>query len=273
VAPINHQPIAGIDDIYTGNEDEAINFDASASTDADGNTLTYNWDFGDSTIQTTSTAIASHVYAEPGTYTLSLTVSDGLLTSAADTAVVTINNVNLAPVATAGSDQTIYLGETITLDGTASTDSDGTIASYYWDLGDGAIQSGATLSYEYLAAGTYTVELEVTDNEGTYSSDFLTVTVNETPKVTNVEVPEKYITTVSVKIKWKKIKTAVQYRVKLMDRSGNKIKIYKVKKKYIYKIIKNLATSTVYKIKVRAKYDDHIFGPWSKSKKITTLAE
>lgn len=273
VLPVNHPPVASINDTYAGNEDEAINFDASASTDADGNALTYNWDCGDSTIQTTTTAIISHIYSEPGTYTLSLTVSDGLLTSVADTAIVTVNNVNLAPVAEAGSDQTIYLGETIILNGTASTDSDGTIASYYWDLGDGVIESGATLSYEYLAAGTYTVELEVIDNESAYSSDFLTVTVNELPKVTNIEVPENYITTVSVKIKWKKVKTAVQYRVKLMDQSGKKIKIYKVKKKYIYKVIKNLATSTVYKIKVRAKYDDHIFGPWSKSKKITTLAE
>ena len=53
-----------------------------------------------------------------------------------------------------------------TFNGSASNDTDGTIASFGWDFGDGAVASGPTASRTYAAAGTYTVTLTVTDNEG-----------------------------------------------------------------------------------------------------------
>ncbi|MDN3352514.1 PKD domain-containing protein [Actinomadura sp. DC4] len=51
-------------------------------------------------------------------------------------------------------------------DGTGSSDSDGTIASYAWDFGDGATGTGATPQHTYTGAGTYTAKLTVTDNRG-----------------------------------------------------------------------------------------------------------
>ena len=51
-------------------------------------------------------------------------------------------------------------------DGSASSDSDGSIVSYDWDYGDGNIGSGATANYSFVADGDYTVTLTVTDNEG-----------------------------------------------------------------------------------------------------------
>ncbi|MGH2872234.1 MAG: beta-propeller fold lactonase family protein [Solirubrobacteraceae bacterium] len=51
-------------------------FDASASADSDGAVASYAWSFGDGTTQTTTSPLVSHVYAEPGSYTATLTVTD-----------------------------------------------------------------------------------------------------------------------------------------------------------------------------------------------------
>ena len=64
-----------------------------------------------------------------------------------------------------------------TYDGTASTDSDGTITSYQWTFGDNQTGSGATATHSYAAAGTYTVTLTVTDNQGGTNSTTRSVSV------------------------------------------------------------------------------------------------
>ena len=51
-------------------------------------------------------------------------------------------------------------------DGSGSADPDGSIASYSWDFGDGSTGTGVTPQHTYAAAGTYTVKLTVTDNQG-----------------------------------------------------------------------------------------------------------
>ncbi len=63
-------------------------------------------------------------------------------------------------------------------DGTASSDSDGTIASYDWDFGDGNTATGSTTDYNYAADGTYTVTLTVKDDEGATGISTETVTVS-----------------------------------------------------------------------------------------------
>ncbi|CAN5222881.1 hypothetical protein BH09ACT1_BH09ACT1_18070 [soil metagenome] len=66
---------------------------------------------------------------------------------------------------------------TALLAGSTSKDSDGTIASYAWNFGDGTTGIGATVSHSYAAAGTYPVTLTVTDNGGATGSIAHTVTV------------------------------------------------------------------------------------------------
>jgi chitodextrinase len=56
-------------------------------------------------------------------------------------------------------------------DGTASSDSDGSITSYEWDFGDGDTATGTTASHTYAASGTYTVTLTVTDDDGATGTD------------------------------------------------------------------------------------------------------
>ena len=64
-------------------------------------------------------------------------------------------------------------------DGSGSTDGDGSIVSYAWDFGDGAVSTAANPSHTYAGLGTYTVTLTVTDNDGgigsaTYTAQVLT---------------------------------------------------------------------------------------------------
>jgi PKD repeat protein len=70
---------------------------------------------------------------------------------------------NAAPTASFTSSTS---GLTANVNGSGSTDSNGTIASHAWNFGDGSTATGATASRTYAAAGTYTITLTVTDNAG-----------------------------------------------------------------------------------------------------------
>jgi PKD repeat protein len=87
---------------------------------------------------------------------------------------------NTAPVADAGADQSVVAGDTVTFDGSASSDADNDSLTYSWDIdGDGVEDAtGATPTYSYAAAGTYTVNLTVSDGTAT-ATDSMTVTVGE----------------------------------------------------------------------------------------------
>jgi hypothetical protein len=61
---------------------------------------------------------------------------------------------------------TVAYGEEVTLDGSASTDPDGTIAATEWDLGDGTLASGISIPHTYASPGTYFVRLTVRDDDG-----------------------------------------------------------------------------------------------------------
>ncbi len=99
---------------------------------------------------------------------------------------------NKAPIANAGTDRTITApANSVNLDGSASYDPDGTIASYSWVLKTGTgsitISNGNTSkpSVVGLTTGTYSFQLTVTDNSGATSTDLVTVTVNPQPAAPN----------------------------------------------------------------------------------------
>ena len=105
------------------------------------------------------------MYAAAGTYTVSLTVTDDDgASSVAFTEEVTIEPpVNLRPDAQLVATTT---GLTVAFDGSGSSDTDGTIASWAWTFGDGSSSTPATPTHVYAAAGTYVVSLTVTDDDG-----------------------------------------------------------------------------------------------------------
>lgn len=59
----------------------------------------------------------------------------------------------------------VVVGESLTFDGSASYDPDGTTLTYAWDFGDGCVLQGASGSHAWSHSGTYTVTLAVTDND------------------------------------------------------------------------------------------------------------
>jgi PKD repeat protein len=98
--------------------------------------------------------------------------------------------VNQPPVARAGGPYTGVAGAAVSFNGAASSDSDGTIASYAWAFGDNTTGVGASPSKTYSAAGTYTATLTVTDNRGESANATASVTVSAggTPPPSNAPI-------------------------------------------------------------------------------------
>jgi PKD repeat protein len=162
---------------------DSISFDGSGSSDTDGTIVSYAWSFGDGTSATG--ASATHAYAAPGSYLVTLTVTDNRGGRDEDSILVSVTAPpvpgNTAPYAEAGLPQSVRIGQAVTLDGSASTDSDGTIVSYAWDFGDGSTASGAVVQHTYAAAGSYVVTLIVTDDDGAAHRDLTLVEVQAPP--------------------------------------------------------------------------------------------
>ncbi len=85
---------------------------------------------------------------------------------------------NPAPVANANGPYNALINVAINFSSAGSTDSNGTIASYLWSFGDGATSTLANPSHAYTLAGSYTVNLTVTDNEGATGSNVTTATIS-----------------------------------------------------------------------------------------------
>lgn len=148
-----------------------VTFNSSGSNDPDGSIASRTWDFGDGSTSTDTNP--SHTYAAANTYTVKLTVTDnGGATDTVQHDVTTIANV--APTASFSVSKSDL---TATFTSTAS-DSDGTVAGYSWDFGDGGSSTAVNPSRTYAAAGTYTVKLTVTDDDGATKvvTDDVTVT-------------------------------------------------------------------------------------------------
>ncbi|WP_448624078.1 PKD domain-containing protein [Geodermatophilus sp. URMC 64] len=162
---------------FTSTVDElTVSVDGSGSTDtAPGTIAAYSWNWGDNT-PAGNGATATHAYAAPGSYPVTLTVTDDGGATATTSRTVTVTGpANTPPTASFTATPT---GLQVAVDGSASTDAQGPIASYSWNWGDGtAAGSGATATHSYAVSGTYTVTLTVRDSADATGTATRTVTV------------------------------------------------------------------------------------------------
>jgi hypothetical protein len=186
---VNDAPVASDNSVML-DEDKAAFADLIAwDVDNDLSELTYEIVVGPAHGELSGTApnlIFTPVDDYNGSDTFTFTASDGPLTSNVATVTLLINAVNDAPVANAGSDQTVSRLDTVTLDGSGSKDVDGDELSFRWRFtsrpsGSTAVLSGSSsVGPSFIAdlTGDYEIELIVKDELIDSEPDLVTITAN-----------------------------------------------------------------------------------------------
>ncbi len=149
-----------------------IVFDASDTSDPDGDDLTFTWDWGDeSELETSGNSIMTHIYTDPGVYEVVLTVRDivGLENSSSQT--IEIYRPGSGPIVVfyyeaPGGWQP---GMELIFDASESYDPDGDELTYLWDWGDGEMTGPSpdpVTTHVFIEAGTFEASVTVTDSAG-----------------------------------------------------------------------------------------------------------
>lgn len=189
-----------------------VDFSVTA-TDGDGDDLTYSWDFGDGNNGTG--ANPTHVYGSSGTYTATVTVSDGTIETEAGV-IVTVNSppfFSTPPVA----QPPIVSPTAPTVDFSVTMgDPDGDTLTYLWNFGDGNTSTSANPTHTYSAEGTYTVDLTVSDgfDPVMWSGSVL---VNTPPVIDTA--PTVFPTPVSLE------SSTVQFTIAVSDANGDDLTV------------------------------------------------
>ncbi len=197
----NQAPAADAGADQTVQTGDVVFLDASASSDPEGDTLSFAWSIIDkpdnSGARINDTALEDPAFVAdiPGQYTIQLIVSDGELNSSPSQITITAESNNAVPTAHAGEDRPVTVGKMVIMDGSQSTDPDGDSLSYRWTLQSSPDQSTA----ELIAAdsvkseftpdkdGDYILQLIVKDGEYDSPPDKVIITA-----VSNNNAPEAY---------------------------------------------------------------------------------
>ncbi len=198
--PVNLAPIAAANDDLTQSADSRVALNGAASSDPNGDAITFEWSFeytpDGSALTTRELPFAPNESAEAvrtefmpdvlGTYVVKLVVRDAKgLASAPDYVIVQVTEPENIPVANAGADITTQVAQNVTLDGSASNDPLGRTLTYNWLLVDKPATSSVTLSGADTAAptltpdakGVYVVNLIVNNGLVSSTADAVSITV------------------------------------------------------------------------------------------------
>jgi PKD repeat protein len=187
-ADLTYQPVAPL------TKDNVL-LDAGGSTDPDGPIADYRWDLdGDGTYESDTGTVATTTtsFDTPGVHTVRVLVTDG--DGATATKSVDIIVGNRPPVASIAAPGVAVAGRQLTLDASGSTDPDGTIASYDWDLdNDGSYETHTgsipTAQMTPATGGAATVHLRVTDSDGGSATTSITFNVTNPPTASLIATP------------------------------------------------------------------------------------
>jgi hypothetical protein len=188
-ATVNIAPVANAGTAQNVVVGSTTTLNGAASSDANGDPITYAWSFvskpsnSSATLTSSNTVNPTFVPDVAGSYVVRLIVNDGSLSSTATTVTVTASTANIAPVANAGTAQNVVTGSVVSMNGTASNDANGDTLTYLWSFTSKPSGSTASLSSSTSATPTFTADkagsyvLSLTVNDGSLSSAPSTVTV------------------------------------------------------------------------------------------------
>ena len=154
-------------------EDTVVTFDGSHSLNSTN--LAYTWTVMDGVHQTLLGISVDYTFTTPGSYVITLNVSDVVGEWNTDILFVTVRDVT-PPVADAGGNQQGTVNTQVVFDASGSADNVG-VVNYSWDFGDGATGTGVSTTHTFTEGLIYDVTLTVTDAAGNSDLDIVTVTV------------------------------------------------------------------------------------------------
>jgi YD repeat-containing protein len=181
-------------------------FDASASSDPDGAVVKYEWDLdgnGSYETDTGETPSASKSYATAGDVTVGLRVTDNTGETATTTRTVTVQGT-LPTASFTATPNPVSTGDQVTFDASGSSDPEGPIAKYEWDLdGNGSYETdtgtNASVTKNYPAKGGVAVGLRVMDSDGATATTTVGLTVqNKAPSASFTAAPNPVSTLTQV---------------------------------------------------------------------------
>lgn len=173
-------PVADAGPDQSINEDTIVTFNGSASIDNIG-IISYVWTFVDESPKTLIGIFQTYVFANPGLYTISLNVTDFRGNWGTDTLMINVIDIT-PPIADAGPSQTVDEGTSVILNASDSRDNVGP-TNYTWMFTDVAPQIlyGENTIHKFQNPGNYTITLNVTDAEGNWDTDTMTLIVLAIP--------------------------------------------------------------------------------------------
>ena len=177
-----------------------IMFNASRSWDKDNDPLDFFWDFGDGSTGNGERIV--HEFKSAGKYKVELIVTDKSGQLGNSSRKISKVIVNQPPDAVAGQDQKGMPGQKLSFDGSQSSDKDGRIVRYRWQMEDGTILEGQKVTHAFTEPGYYMVTLQVIDNSTTprpcnSGEDSLFVWINAPPEL---EIGEDLIAAIGEKV-------------------------------------------------------------------------